>query len=361
MTTELMERPETATDEFAMVQRGQTGAMALALLSEQDFEQRIVMLKLARARVERVQRELMTEDEDYGVIPGTKKPTLLKPGAEKLCQAYRLVPTFIEQLIEGDGEARPHLRVLSRCSLHLGSKDGPIVGEGVGAANSWERKYRYRSAQRACPSCGCEGTIRRSKFEDRETGDKGWYCHDKAGGCGAQFRSTDPKITEQQGGQVDNPDPYDVENTLLKMATKRAQIDAVLRATATSGLFAQDLEDLPGGEDVGQAAPVKPAERVSNGNGHTTAPKQTTSAAPASGSPSTGKVVKVEEREANGKKFWSVTLNTGFICVTYSEKLSAAAKDAHQRGFVVECNCRAPKDPKYKPMLDELNYVQAQA
>lgn len=122
-----------------------------------------------------------------------------------------------------------------------------MAGEGGGAANSWEKKHRYRGSNRTCPSCGCEGTIRRSGFE--KDGDKGWYCHRKEGGCGANFHSTDPAITEQQAGQRENPDPWDVENTLLKMANKRAQVDATLRVTATSGLFTQDVEDLvaPGG------------------------------------------------------------------------------------------------------------------
>ena len=34
----------------------------------------------------------MTKDIDYGVIPGTRKPTLLKPGAEKLCRLFNLRP-----------------------------------------------------------------------------------------------------------------------------------------------------------------------------------------------------------------------------------------------------------------------------
>jgi ssDNA-binding Zn-finger/Zn-ribbon topoisomerase 1 len=122
----------------------------------------------------------------------------------------------------------------------------------VGAANSFEKKHRYRGAKRSCPSCGCEGTIKRSSYE--KDGDKGWYCHTKVGGCGANFLSTDTAITEQQGGQVDNPDPWDVENTLLKMASKRAQVDATLRVTATSGLFTQDLEDQAGGDDAGSGS-----------------------------------------------------------------------------------------------------------
>jgi len=30
-------------------------------------------------------RRIMVRDQDFGEIPGTNKPTLLKPGAEKLC------------------------------------------------------------------------------------------------------------------------------------------------------------------------------------------------------------------------------------------------------------------------------------
>src|SRR5678815_2126300 len=201
--------------------------------------------------------------DSFGIIPGTKKPTLLKPGAEKICQVYGLVPTFDETITRGDGEYEPHLRVLMKCLLHRGSKDGPVVGEGIGAANSFEKKHRYRAAQRTCPDCGVEGTIRRSSFEDRDTGDRGWYCNAKAGGCAAKFASEDPAITEQQGGQVANPDPWDVENTLLKMAAKRAQVDATLRATATSGLFTQDVEDAGGGGDDGQRGPAPAGSRPS--------------------------------------------------------------------------------------------------
>ena len=37
-------------------------------------------------------REQMIDGIDYGVIPGTDKPTLLKPGAEKLNNLYGLAP-----------------------------------------------------------------------------------------------------------------------------------------------------------------------------------------------------------------------------------------------------------------------------
>lgn len=247
MTTDLA-LGDAGSGTLAVVDRD-SGVMALAMMGEAEFEARLSSMKLGQERVRRIQRELMIgptpespEGEDYGVIPGTKKPTLLKPGAEKICQAYGLVPTFEREWKYGDGITAPHLRVEMTCYLHRGDKNGPIVGQGVGASNSWEKKHRYRNAQRACPSCGVEGALLRSKDVD-EDGDRGWFCWGKKGGCGAKFAGSAPSIMEQHPGQVENPDPYEVENTLLKMSAKRAQVDAVLRTTATSGLFTQDVED----------------------------------------------------------------------------------------------------------------------
>lgn len=251
----VVDPPESpGSDSLAVVSR-ESGVMEIAFMSDADFGARLMALKQGQDRIRLMQKELMVEDEDYGVIPGTKKPTLLKPGAEKLCNIYGLVPTYEETWTQGDGIITPTLRCHMTAFIHRGDADGPIVGVGKGAANSFERKHRYRGAQRSCPVCGCEGTIRRSRWE--RDGDKGWYCHDKAGGCGEQFFSKDPRIVEQQAGMVENRDPYDVENTLIKMAKKRAQIDGTLSATATSGLFSQDLEDLGGGggHDAGGAAP----------------------------------------------------------------------------------------------------------
>ena len=36
----------------------------------------------------------MKKGVDFGVIPGTRKPTLLKPGAEKLCRLFSLRPGY---------------------------------------------------------------------------------------------------------------------------------------------------------------------------------------------------------------------------------------------------------------------------
>ena len=50
----------------------------------------------------------MVKGEDYGVIPGTgSKPTLLKPGAEKLCVLFKLstkIETTMRDLGRGHRE-----------------------------------------------------------------------------------------------------------------------------------------------------------------------------------------------------------------------------------------------------------------
>lgn len=234
---------------------------ALAFMSETEFEHRLESLKVAQRRMQRIQRELMEAGTDYGVIPGTgDKPTLLKPGTEKLCKFHRLVPTFVIEMVMGDGLNRPHIRVLATCNLHYESEQGPVVAQGMGAANSWEKKYRWRDGQRKCPHCGAAAII---KGQEKYGG--GYLCWQKRGGCGAKFGDADAAITTQQTGQVENPDPFDTENTLRKMAAKRAQTDATLRATATSGLFSQDLEDIADGTPppetlvMPSATPAQPA------------------------------------------------------------------------------------------------------
>ena len=47
----------------------------------------------------------------------------------------------------------------------------------------------------------------------------------------------------QVAGRVENSDLADTYNTVLKMAKKRALVDATLTATAASDIFTQDLED----------------------------------------------------------------------------------------------------------------------
>lgn len=233
------------------VQKEQAGMLAMATMSEAEFDVRLVALKRGQDRIKRIKQELMEDGAHYGVIPGTKKPTLLKPGAEVLCSIYGLRPDFVPSFELGDGVTAPTLRVTMRCELHLGDIAGPVVAVGYGSANSWERKHRYRRGERACPACGVVGQIIKGKAEYGG----GWLCWQKKGGCGAKWDDGDPAIEQQQVGDVANPDPYDLENTLVKMAKKRAHIDAALTGTASSDLFTQDLEDIGPSEKEHAPAP----------------------------------------------------------------------------------------------------------
>ena len=248
----------------ALARRASSGADALAAMSEEEFKARLESVEKAQARVRQIQARLMIKGEDYGEIPGTQKPTLLKPGAEKLAAFYGLVATFEVRLSHGDGVQTPPARSFVRCLVHIGSADGPVVGEGYGTASAWESKHRWRTAKRSCPDCGTAGAIAKSKFPDRETGDIGWYCRD----CKANYKSDDQAITGQELGRVENADPDDVENTVVKIGKKRAFVDGVLTTTATSGLFTQDLEDGPEGaeEHKGKAPTPQAAQRPASGS-----------------------------------------------------------------------------------------------
>lgn len=133
--------------------------------------------------------------EHYGNIPGTRgKPTLLQPGAEKICLMFKLVPRYQIKKTEMAGG---HREVEVTCTLYQRGSD-VVEGEGMGSCSTLESKYRYRNQW--------------------ENGSK---------------------------RRVENPDIADVYNTVLKMAKKRAFVDAVKSTTAASDIFTQDVEDLP--------------------------------------------------------------------------------------------------------------------
>lgn len=122
----------------------------------------------------------VVEGHDIGVIPGTRKPTLLKPGAEKIVMMMGLSSRF-EIMDRVEDYDKGFFAYNLRCVL---SRDGYDIVQGVGHCNSREKKY------------------------------------------------------------VDQ-DPYSITNTILKMAKKRAYVDAALSVASLSDVFTQDLEDLP--------------------------------------------------------------------------------------------------------------------
>ncbi len=163
----------------------------------------------ARTRMDLLQefvRTMMVEGQDYGIVPGSRKPSLLKPGAEKLCDLFGFskIVTILSRVENWDA---PFLHYEVKVTL-IHKSTGAIEAEGIGSCNSKEKKFLHQ-------------------------------------------------------------DTWTVANTLLKMAKKRALVDAVLSATRSSGLFTQDLEELdlrPQSRSISpatqEATPLSPEPKV---------------------------------------------------------------------------------------------------
>jgi len=195
--------------------------------------QEVVSFDDLKAQVQKLgqfYKALMQEGTDYGVIPGTDKPTLLKPGAELLRVWAGLSPDYEIDSAGSDVQAGIFFfRV--KCSLM--NQYGRIAGQGSGSCTNLESKYRYRWVyERDLPEGVAKGTLPVKEFENKKTGGK--------------FRKY----------RLENDLPHDLANTILKMAEKRAFVGAILNATGASRIFTQDVEDMP----ETAIAPAAPAE-----------------------------------------------------------------------------------------------------
>lgn len=186
-------------------------------------------------QIEKVQdamRRAMVDGEHYGVIPGTGKPSLLKPGAEKLCLLFRLAPTY--EITRREPHIG-HVEYEVLCQLrHIESEK--LIASGVGLCTTMESRYRWRKGSHACPHCGESAIIK-----GKEEYGGGWLCWKKKDGCGAKFGDEAFSLDDLKA--IENPDLADSYNTVLKMAKKRAHVDATLTATAASDIFTQDMEE----------------------------------------------------------------------------------------------------------------------
>lgn len=232
----------------------------------------VMDIGLAKSRLAQFQqfiKEYMVEGEDFGLIPGNQKKSLWKSGADKLCEVYGLSDSYrvIDRLVDFD---RGLFDYEIECTL---SRDGFTIATGLGSCSSYEGRYRWRDSKYKCPDCGKETIIK-----GKEEYGGGYFCLTKKGGCGAKFTDGDDRITGQTIGQVENDDIATLKNTILKMAKKRAKVDATLSATRSSGVFTQDI-----GDDEGKKKPttVQQPQRKSS-----TPPAGPTPACPKCGSES---------------------------------------------------------------------------
>jgi hypothetical protein len=223
----------------------------------------------------------MVKDQDFGEIPGTNKPTLLKPGAEKLCNFFGLEPEFTPIMEDLDWTGAQHggevfCYARFRCRL---LREGRVVGVGEGSCNSWEAKYRYRwVAEEQVPEHldrtfllkrGVHKTVFEFDFAIERAETTGAY--GKPAEHWQRFRDAIKagtarpveKLTRRGNSaaweidvdtalyRIPNPDVADMVNTIQKMAQKRALVAATLLATSASEFFTQDMEDAdPSGRNV---------------------------------------------------------------------------------------------------------------
>jgi hypothetical protein len=198
-------------------------------------------------KIQQLMKSVMREGEHYGTIPGTDKPSLYKSGAEKLGFTFRLMPDFkVTRRDLPDG----HREYEVICTLkHM--QTGKVVGQGVGNCSTLESKYRYRYSEKNTGK-----PVPEDYWKIREKNPKG--AQRLLGGYGYRARKIDDQwVIVTQGERVENPDIADCYNTVMKMAKKRAHVDAMITACAASDIFAQDFEDFidQGGSGSGQKSP----------------------------------------------------------------------------------------------------------
>lgn len=160
---------------------------------------------------------MMLEGVDYGLIPGCNKPSLYKSGAEKLCDIFGL-SKLIEVINRTEDWSKGLFSYEIKATL-INKKTGLVEAEGIGSCNSLEKKYK-------------------------------------------------------------NQDGFTIANTILKIAKKRALVDAVLSSTRTSGLFTQDMEDISGADVLKEVARNTKLAPISTPTATTSTPTVTTTVAP---------------------------------------------------------------------------------
>jgi len=200
--------------------------------------------------IQEVMEKVMKKDEHYGTIPGTKKPTLLKPGAEKLCLTFRLDPDY--QIIR-EVRDKDFIAYTVKCNLtHIPTSQN--IASGVGSCNSKETKYRYRFIDE---STGVP--VPKKYWDAKDAGDnKEMKRSLQIPNMEGEMRASkiDGQWVIAKSQRIENDNPWDLDNTIIKMACKRALVAATLNATAASDIFTQDLEDMP--EEIIKTTSGKP-------------------------------------------------------------------------------------------------------
>jgi len=163
--SEAIAKAENQTNSLSLIMGTDQNKMASELQAISNFQTMV--------------QHQLKDGQDFGVVPGTQKPTLLKPGAEKI-QMLMGVTSEYNVIDKVEDYESGYFDYTVKCVLY---KSGMQLTEGLGSANTIESKYVSR-------------------------------------------------------------DGFSMKNTVLKMAKKRAQVDATLTIASLSNVFTQDVEDM---------------------------------------------------------------------------------------------------------------------
>ena len=143
-------------------------------------DQAVANLQNQRHQLRKFIASQLNDGSDYGIVPGTKKNSLYKPGAEKLANLFQLGSRIAKS--EKTIDIKDNFAMFATTIEVFHLKTGTAISQCEGITNSQESKYKSR------PVC-------------------------------------------------------DILNTLAKMAQKRAYVGAVIIAVGASDFFTQDMED----------------------------------------------------------------------------------------------------------------------
>lgn len=145
---------------------------AIAIRSASPFDGNVVEFKQALARRGENRsaliawvREALVDGVDYGAIKRSNgsmtKPSLRKPGAEKICGMLNVIPTFptLKEYEQLALQGIPIDQIILRC--HLLSMTGEVLADGVGARSMKQDSGDLNKALKmACKSAHIDATLR---------------------------------------------------------------------------------------------------------------------------------------------------------------------------------------------------------
>lgn len=151
-------------------------------------EKSITRVKQEINLAERMVEEVLDKDLDWGIHPGTTSYALKDPGASKLINSFNCYSD--PEILYRESTKDKISFVIKTRLMHRPTNE--VKATGVGSCTTTETKYQYRWVP-----------------------DPEFYGFDREG------------LRVRQGKyRIPNPELEELENTILKMATKRAEVDA---------------------------------------------------------------------------------------------------------------------------------------